>query len=55
MSETHNPSVNQNASFLRALSKTMKQNKFTSLFAKATAEATSEYDPWDGGYTFFIL
>jgi hypothetical protein len=55
MSGTNNPDFNQNASFLRALSKTMKQNKFMPLFAKATAEAASEHDPWDGGYTFFIL
>ena len=55
MAGTYNPEFNQNASFLRALSKTMKQNKFMPLFVKATAEATSEHDPWDGGYTFFIL
>lgn len=55
MPESNKTGANQNASFIRALSKTMKQNKFTTLFAKATAEANSEHDPWDGGYTFFIL
>ena len=55
MAETNKTDANQNASFLRALSRTMKQNKFSSLFARATAEANSEHDPWDGGYTFFIL
>ncbi len=55
MAETNKTGTNQNDSFLRALSKTMKQNKFMTLFAKATAEANSEHDPWDGGYTFFIL
>ncbi|MDA8623362.1 hypothetical protein N9M06_03900 [Candidatus Poseidoniales archaeon] len=55
MAETNNANPNQNDSFFRALSKTMKQNKFTPLFARATAEANSEHDPWDGGYTFFIL
>ena len=55
MAETNKTDANQNASFLRALSRTMKQNKFSTLFARATAEATSEHDPWDGGYTFFIL
>tara|TARA_X000001036_G_C20383620_1_gene685681 strand:+ start:545 stop:712 length:168 start_codon:yes stop_codon:yes gene_type:complete len=55
MAETNKTSANQNDSFFRALSKTMKQSRFTTLFAKATAEANSDHDPWDGGYTFFIL
>lgn len=55
MAETNKTDANQNDSFLRALSKTMKQSKFTTLFAKATAEANSDHDPWNGGYTFFIL
>ena len=55
MAETYKTEPNQNASFLRAFSKTMKQNKFTTLFARATAEANSDHDPWNGGYTFFIL
>ncbi|MBT3652102.1 MAG: hypothetical protein HN541_02195 [Euryarchaeota archaeon] len=55
MTETNKSDANQNESFLRALSKTMKQNKFMTLFARATAEANSQHDPWDGGYTFFIL
>ena len=55
MAETNKTEPNQNASFLRAFSKTMKQNKFTTPFARATAEANSDHDPWNGGYTFFIL
>ena len=55
MTEANQSDANQNESFLRALSKTMKQNKFMALFARATAEANSQHDPWDGGYTFFIL